>query len=157
MSYKFPVEAGAIMEFARAVGDPNPIYYNQDYAKETEMGGVIASPTFVQSCAHFDPDWSLRPQIGQPWVGSGREPTGDPNPKLRLDKGLHAEMHYEYFGVLRPGDILTVETRLGDSWDKVGKRGGVLHFHEKIYEYFNESGELMVRARWISVVPEKTV
>jgi len=32
----FPVEAGHIMLFARAVGDENPIYHDAEYAKTTE-------------------------------------------------------------------------------------------------------------------------
>ena len=30
---RFPVEASHIMMFARSVADPNPIYYEEDYAK----------------------------------------------------------------------------------------------------------------------------
>lgn len=73
---KFPVEAGHIILFARAVGDKNPIYYDENYAKGTEPGGTIAPPTFVQSSAQFDPDYGLRPKFGERWFGSGREPTG---------------------------------------------------------------------------------
>jgi len=73
---KFPIEAGHIMIFARAIGDANPIYSDEDYAKQTEPGGIIAPPTFAQSSAQFEPDYVLRPQIGQPWFGSGKEPTG---------------------------------------------------------------------------------
>ena len=42
---KFPVEAGHIMMFARSVGDKNPIYSDEEYAKTTEAGGIIAPPT----------------------------------------------------------------------------------------------------------------
>jgi len=73
---KFPVEAGHIMLFARAVGDANRIYYDDAYAKTTETGSVIAPPTFVQASAQFDPDYRLRPKIGEPWFGSGKEPSG---------------------------------------------------------------------------------
>ena len=68
----FPVEAGHIMMFARAVGDANKIYYDEAYAKTTEAGSIIAPPTFVQASAQFDPDYRLRPTIGEPWFGSGR-------------------------------------------------------------------------------------
>ena len=34
----FPVEAGHIMMFARAVGDANKIYYDEAYARTTEVG-----------------------------------------------------------------------------------------------------------------------
>ena len=33
---KFPIEAGHILLFARAVGDDNKIYADADYAKTTE-------------------------------------------------------------------------------------------------------------------------
>ena len=41
---RFPVEASHIMMFARSVADPNPIYYDEDYAKGTEVGHIIAPP-----------------------------------------------------------------------------------------------------------------
>ena len=72
----FPVEASHILMFARAINDPNPIYSDAEFAARSEVGGVIAPPTFTQSSAQFDPDYFLRPKIGQPWFGSGKEPTG---------------------------------------------------------------------------------
>ena len=72
----FPVEASHILMFARAINDPNPIYADAEFAARSEVGGVIAPPTFTQSSAQFDPDYFLRPKIGQPWFGSGKEPTG---------------------------------------------------------------------------------
>lgn len=76
--FKFPVEAGHIMMFARAVGDPNPIYSDPDYAKGTECGGIIAPPTFPRASSQYDPEYSLRPKPGEPWFGSGKRPTGLP-------------------------------------------------------------------------------
>ena len=73
---KFPIEAGHIMLFARSIGDANPIYYDESYAKTTEPGAVVAPPTFVQASAQFDPDYFLRPKIGQEWFGSAKGPTG---------------------------------------------------------------------------------
>ena len=37
---KFAVEASHIMMFARSVGDTNPIYHDEEYAKRTEAGGI---------------------------------------------------------------------------------------------------------------------
>ena len=68
---KFPVEATHIMMFARAIGDTNPIYSDAEYAKGTEVGAVIAPPTFVQASAQFDDQYPLRPMPGKPWFGSG--------------------------------------------------------------------------------------
>src|SRR6185437_12476777 len=72
----FPVEASHILMFARSIGDENPVYTDAEAAKKTEAGGIIAPPTFAQASAQFDPDYFLRPKAGQPWFGSGKNPTG---------------------------------------------------------------------------------
>jgi N-terminal half of MaoC dehydratase len=160
---RFPVEEGAIILFARAVGDPNPVYSDAGYAASTEVGALIAPPTFIQSSAHFDPDYPLRPKPGEPWFGSGRTPTGRPagseessggGPKRGT--GLHAEQEYEYHRPLRPGDVLTSETRPGQRWEKQG-RSGKLVFSESITEYRDEKGELVVTARNVGVRTEAPV
>lgn len=160
---RFPVEAGHIMMFARAIGDPNPIYHDPDYAAGTEVGHIIAPPTFVQASAQFDPDYPLRPRIGEPWFGSGREPTG----ARRTGggggggggggTGLHAEQHFTYHRHLRPGDVLTATTRRGDTWEKEGRRAGKLIFTETITEYRDADGELVITARSVGVRTERPV
>lgn len=160
--FKFPVDASQIMLFARAIGDKNPIYADAEYARGTEPGGIIAPPTFVQASSQYDPDFPLRPKIGEPWFGSGKTATGLP-PKTesaasRPDGGfgasariLHAEQKYLYHQPIRPGDVLTVTTRRGNSWEKEGKRGGSLKFTESITEYRNAAGELVVTAISVGV------
>jgi acyl dehydratase len=77
----FPVEAGHVLMFARSIGDPNPVYSDAEHAAASEVGGLIAPPTFVQASAQFDPDYGLRPRIGKPWFGSGRYPSGLQRPR----------------------------------------------------------------------------
>jgi len=163
---KFPVEATHIMMFARSVGDDNPIYHDEEYAKKTEMGGIIAPPTFAQASAQFDPDFFLRPQVGKPWLGSGKTPTGTPpKPKTEGEKkeggggggGLHAEQHFEYHRPLRPGDVLSVTIKPGKKWEKEGKRSGKLKFSETISEYRDQKGELVITARGVGVQTERVV
>jgi acyl dehydratase len=153
-TFRFPVEAGQIMLFARAVGDPNPVYHDSEAAQRSEAGGIIAPPTFVQSAAQYDPDYPLRPRPGEPWFGSGKRPTGVAAPPSG-GGGLHAEQHFTYHRSLRPGDVLTVSSRPGESWEKTGRRGGRLRFVETITEFRDEKGELVVTARGVGVVPEK--
>ena len=101
--HRFPVEAGHILLFARAMGDPNPIYADADYAQTTEVGGIIAPPTFERASVQFDPSYHLRPKSGEPWFGSGREPSGGPHPQApEGGTAMHAEQHYEYHRPLRP-------------------------------------------------------
>ncbi|MCC6236488.1 MAG: MaoC family dehydratase N-terminal domain-containing protein [Dehalococcoidia bacterium] len=155
---RFPVEAGHIMLFARAVGDTNQIYYDEDFAKGTEPGGIIAPPTFVQASAQFDPDYGLRPKIGQPWQGSGREPTGiQRTGGGGGGSGLHAEQHYEYHRHLRPGDILKATSRPGETWEREGRRAGKMTFRETITEYRDQNGELVITARSVGVQTSRPV
>lgn len=158
---KFPIEAGHIMMFARSVGDDNQIYYDEDYAKKTEPGAVIAPPTFVQSSAQFDPDYFLRPKVGQDWFGSGKDPTGVKRSAGGGGGGggggLHAEQHYEYHRHPRAGDVLTATVKPGKTWEKEGKRSGKLVFSESITEYRDQKGELVVTARGVGVRTERAV
>jgi len=161
---RFPVEATHIMMFARAIADPNPIYADADYAAGTEVGAVIAPPTFVQASAQFDPEYFLRPKVGQTWFGSGKEATGL-KPKSGSGgggggggaSGLHAEQHYEYHRPLRAGEVLTTVTLPTKTWEKEGRRGGKLLFSETTIEYRTLDGELVVTARGVGVRPEKVV
>ena len=158
---KFPIEAGHVMLFARAIGDANPIYYDENYAKTTEPGSIIAPPTFIQASAQFDPDYFLRPKIGHPWFGSGKEPTGI-KPGSDGDtrgggRGLHAEQHYEYHRHLRPGDVLTATVKPGKQWEKEGRRSGKLIFSETIIEFRDQKGELVITARGVGVQTERAV
>ncbi|MFW6093352.1 MAG: FAS1-like dehydratase domain-containing protein [Pseudomonadota bacterium] len=159
---RFPVEASHIMMFARSVGDDNPIYYDAEYARTTEPGSIIAPPTFVQASAQFDPDYPLRPKVGEPWFGSGSEPTGarassDGGGGGGGGGGLHAEQHFEYHRHPKPGDVLTATTRPGKTWEKESKRAGKLTFSESITEYRDQNGELVVTARGVGVRTERPV
>ena len=155
---RFPVEAGHILLFARAIGDTNTAYEGAI----TGTAPVPAPPTFVQSSAQFDPDYFLRPQPGKKWFGSGRNATG-----LSREAGggggggggggLHAEQHYTYHRPLRAGAVLTATTVPGTTWEKQGRRGGKLVFSETVIEYRDQQGELVVTARGVGVRTEKVV
>jgi N-terminal half of MaoC dehydratase len=176
---RFPIEEGHVLMFARSIGDPNPVYADREHAEATEAGGLIAPPTFVQASAQFDPDYGLRPRIGQPWFGSGKTPSGlrrasagagdgerkdegkdeGGGPKRRGagGSGLHAEQHFTYHRTPRVGDVLTATTTPGERWEKRGRRAGVLVFSETITEYRDQDGELVVTARSVGVRTERPV
>ena len=158
---KFPIESGHIMMFARSVGDDNQIYYSEEYAKKTEVGHIIAPPTFVQSSAQFDPDYFLRPKVGKPWFGSGKNPTGivrEPSSGGGGGGGgLHAEQHYEYHRQLKVGDVLSATNKPGKAWERDSPRAGKLKFSESITEYRDQSGELVITARSVGVQTERPV
>jgi acyl dehydratase len=152
----FPIEASHIMMFARALDDTNPVYHDAEAARRGETGGIIAPPTFVQAVAQFDPDYHMRPRHGQPWFGSGKSASGIEG-KPASSGTLHAEQHYEYHRHPHPGDVLTVEYHQGRTWEKESKRAGKLTFRERIVEFRDQNGELVVTARSVGVTTERPV
>ena len=170
---KFSIEPSHIMMFARSIGDENKIYYDSEYAAESEPGAVIAPPTFVQASAQFDPNYGLRPKPdGIGWMGSGKNPSsivrqeapktepGESGEKKRSGGGgggLHAEQRYTYHRHPKVGDVLTATSRPGESWEKEGRRSGKLVFRESITEYRDQNGELVVTATSVGVSTERPV
>jgi acyl dehydratase len=154
--FRFPVEAGHIMMFARALGDDNPIYADPDHEATRRRGGVVAPPTFVAAGAQFDPDWPWRPRPDSEWMGSGSGPGTTPA-VAGTGTSLHAEQHYEFHRPLRPGDVLTVVREQGEAWEKQSKRAGTLRFSTEISYYRDQDGELVVTAKRVRVVTERKV
>ena len=143
---KFPVEAGHVLTFARAVGATPG-----DAAGGLPGAGDAAPPTFAIAAAQFDPEYRLRPGPGTPWHGSG----GSAGLVAEGAGGLHAEQHFTYHRPLRVGDVLAGTTRPGETWEKQG-RSGRLRFREQITEFRDEAGELVVTGRSVSVRREVT-
>ncbi|MHB1420302.1 MAG: MaoC family dehydratase N-terminal domain-containing protein [Bacillota bacterium] len=94
------VEKGAIRKFAEAIGDPNPIFYDEEYAKSTPHGGIIAPPTF--------PITFRAPMPGINIWGT---------------KNLHGGQEFNYLRPIKAGDKITVQTRIVDVYEKSGNSG----------------------------------
>ena len=66
---RFAVEAGHVMLFARAIGDPNPIYRDAAYARQSPFGGVVAPPPFTEAALRR----TARPCAARPQLGKERQ------------------------------------------------------------------------------------
>lgn len=138
--YRFPVDRTAIMLFASSLGETNRIYYDEEYAKSTPLGGVIASPTFATASSHWDPNHFLKgvrriPAPPERPKAEPRAPEPERAPEAErapagggggLARGLHAEQRFDYHKPVHPGMVLTVTNRRGKTWEKQGRRGGKL-------------------------------
>ena len=110
--------------------------------------------------AQFDPDYRLRPKLGEAWFGSGRNATvveRTTGGSGSGSGGLHAEQHFHYHRPLRAGEVLTGTSLPGRQWEKDGRRGGTLAFKETITEFRTLEGELVVTARSVGVQTAKVV
>lgn len=127
------VEWGKIREFARAIKDDDPLYFDEGHAQRA-AGGVWAPLTFLQTLRFWDDD--------------GR---GSVRPPFDLKRTLHGEQEYEFFKPVLAGDSLTAVSRIVDLYDKPGKRGGTMTFCVTETEFTNERGELVARARQVGI------
>ncbi len=152
----FPVEGSHILMFARAIGDENPAFTDAEKAQQSELGGIVAPPTFLQSFLQFDPENPTRPKPGEKWRGSGRTPSGIDTPEEASGR-LHAEQHFEYIRPVRPGDVLTIEIKQGKTWEKESRRAGKLTFYETIMEFRDQKAELVCIIRIVVMSPERSV
>jgi len=95
------VEKGAIRKFAEALGDPNPLFSDEEYARKSTYGGMIAPPTFPTTFRGERPDVQFD----------------------RTKPPLFAGQEYEYFRAIKPGDRITCRTKVVDYYEKEGRRG----------------------------------
>jgi acyl dehydratase len=159
--FRFPVDLTSVMLFASALGETNPIYYDEAYAQGTPLGSVIAPPTFSIASALWNPNYALRgvrripapPPADAPEAPARAPGGGGP----QLTRVLHGEQRFEYHRPLRPGMVLQVASRPGKSWEKEGRRGGRMRFSEIITEFRDENGDLVVTETSVGIVTGKAV
>jgi len=83
-----------IMEYAQAIGDPNPVYRDRDAARQAGYPDVIAPPTFAVVVALPASIAAVRdtvPGTGYPVI-------------------VHVEQRFEYARPIRAGDVLHAES-----------------------------------------------
>jgi len=128
--FEMPIEKGKIKEFAEAIGDDNPIYYDPSYSPKTKFGAIPAPPTFTATKAFWRKG------------GTNAEITGLDNRFI-----LHGEEEYEYFAPIRAGDTLTCKAVITEAYEKAGKRGGKMTFVVFKFNFFNQKGEKVLTSR----------
>jgi acyl dehydratase len=115
----FDVTEGMITAFAQAVGETSRQYIDPQAANDTPSGGLIAPPIFY--------DMFRADQI--------------PDPKVKFGKvAFNAGQRCEFYAPIRPGDTITMKTRITDVYEKTGRTGKMVFIvRETAYE--NQRGE----------------
>jgi acyl dehydratase len=125
------VEKGALIKFAKAVGETSRVYLDEAYAKTTRFGGLIASPTWVS--------------VYPPEVMSGvlvRD--------LPLTRFLHTDDIAETYGVIRAGDEITAVAKYADVFVRKGRLGQML-FQAGDVLLTNQHKTLVAKVRVVAV------
>ncbi len=109
-----------IRDFCNYMGSRNPLFLDEEYARKTRWGGIVAPPAMVGTAI-------IAPGMrGVQWIYAGTE--------------------WEFFQVMRPGDIIVMRGRYLGGVDKKG--GAVSRWYLQKGETLctNQRGELVARA-----------
>lgn len=139
VSYTGPEEIGraAIRYFALAIGDENPLYTDEAYARAAGYPSIVAPPTFVCETNQY----AHRPPDSDGYVGH----TWDlPIEGCRMIRGGH---DYEFFRAVLPEDRITVTWKLEDISEHRSARGAPMLIVISAATYANHRGELLARNR----------
>jgi acyl dehydratase len=102
------VTAEHVADFARALGDPNPLYVDASAAAGGPFGAVVAPPTY-------------------PIAFMTQAMAGGMDTFLELGLNfmtlVHGEQEFEYRRPIRAGETLTLTGRIADVYEKTGGSG----------------------------------
>ena len=98
---KNTVERGLVRRFAEAIGDPHPIYMDEETGKQSRYGANIAPPTFPRVF-----DYGTIEQLDLPKKGL-----------------IHGEQNYHYARPLLVGEEVYCWTEIKDYYEKAGSNG----------------------------------
>jgi acyl dehydratase len=146
-----PVERSEIRRFAQAVMDDDPIFWHDDYAKNTRYGGVVAPPLFplfAQRRPPGTPDPLAEAAVNPDFDGfAGLLTTGlPPVPLPQLPRLLNGGTEVELYQLPQLGDRLTARAKYLDIYEKTG-RSGTMVFIVIETRYTNQRDELLMVSR----------
>jgi acyl dehydratase len=113
ITFDLPVERGKVREFALAVGEDNPIFYDPDEARRHGFPDVVAPPTFT---------------VTQIWQISRDEREEKLGANLDYGRVLHGEQEFSYNRLPVAGEVLKGTMRISKDFTKEGRRGGTMRF-----------------------------
>ena len=117
----------AIHRYCRAVGETNPLYFDEAYARKTRWGGLIAPPSIhillMFACTPAD-DW------------------------MRSPGTINAGQCWSYNVPAQPNDTITLQAR---ALDKFVKKDRLFVVHDNVF--FNQHGEVICSGRGQTIRP----
>jgi len=114
------VEKGAIVNFAQAIGDANPIFNDEILARKSQSGTLIGPPTFLRSIRAVQPEIPF---------------------EMPFERLLDAGSDWDYFEPVRVGDQITAVGRIIDISERSG-RIGLMIFIKTLITYSNQFNEV---------------
>ena len=140
LEFQLPVDRDAINEFALAVGEDNPVFFDTDAARAAGLPDVIAPPTFTTRQIFAVPREERERRLG-----------------ANLDYGrvLHGEQEFIYTRLPVAGEVLTGRMRIAKDFVKEGKRGGQMRFVTYESKFTDAHGEDVLTALYTLIETSK--
>jgi len=124
--------ADAIRHFVDGVGDVNPLFRDEEYAKKTRYGKLIAPPSWPYS-------------VFPTWIPQG----------LKGVHAFHSGNDWTFYRPIYEGDAITPEltfTHFEEKESRFAEKIVIVHYDDN---YFNQSGEVVANAKAWSVRAER--
>ena len=134
----FEVEKGAIRRYADAVGDQNPLYWDEEYARRSGFGAMVAPPGFF--------GWPARWGVAGPFFPDLRQEVTDITAKAGYTRGLYGGVEYEFYHPIRAGDVLLATSEVKDIYEREGKTGKMVFLVIET-TYARRDGQVVAKAR----------
>lgn len=127
----------SIRYFALAMGDTNPLYVDDAYARAAGHPSLIAPPTLIcETCQYSNRPPDEDGYIGHEWHL--------PVPDSRM---IRAGNDYEFMRPVLPEDRISVSWKLEDIVERNSSRGGTQLFVNTLATYRDARGEIVATNR----------
>ena len=121
------IEKGMIKKFAEAVEDLNPLWQDEEYARNARYGGIVAPPGFFMTVM------MRGERVEFPF-------------QLPFTRVLDGGGEWEFLKPIRPGDVLTVVNRFADIFEREGRTGKMV-FMVTETTWRNQRNEVVARGK----------
>jgi acyl dehydratase len=125
----FEIEKEPIRRFAESIGDTNPLYHDEAYAKAKGYRGLVAPPAFMGQ-------YAFAVKFGMPKATFAR-------PFVRQ---LNGGSEYEFHKPICSGDVISATTKTADVRERDGRMGKMLIIVTET-TYTNQDGDLVAKSR----------
>ncbi len=127
------VEKGRLKFFAKAIGETDPVYTDEEAAKAAGYSALPAPPTFA-FCLEMETNslWDNIAAMGVP-----------------VGKILHGSQTFKYLAPILAGDKITFVTKVSDIYDK---KGGKMEFIIEDTTATNQDGTPVAELQRVIVV-----
>ena len=129
--YEYEVGREKIREYARVVGEEDPVHHDPDAARAAGFRGVVAPPMF---CVVYSAG-AMGPAVLDQELG------------INLAMMVHGSQEFEWSEPVVAGDTVTTQVKVKDVFEKNGMKFYVFESESK-----NQDGETTVKGTWTNIV-----